>query len=172
MNVRPLEPAEAELFNAFRLRGLKESPEAFGSTYEEEAAIPAEAARARFPHTEEEFVLGAFGEAGRLVGVAGFYRERHLKTRHKGFVWGMYVAPEARGRGVGRALLSALIERAKPLDGLEQINLDVVTVNAAARALYLSHGFRVYGLERMAMKQADRYFDIEHMTLHLRPAGG
>ena len=155
------------MFYPFRLRGLRENPEAFGSTFAEESVMPAEARRSRFPCTDENFVLGAFGEEGRLIGVAGFYREKHLKLRHKGFVWGMYVAPESRGAGVGRALLCSLIGRAKSLPGLEQLCLDVVTVNQAARGLYLSQGFRVYALEREAMKQDGEYYDVEHMVLRL-----
>lgn len=167
MKIRSLEITEAELFHAFRLRGLKESPEAFGSTYAEESVMSPEETRRRFPCTEENFVLGAFGEEGRLVGVTGFYRATHLKLRHKGNVWGMYVAPEERGRGAGRALLSALIERGRSLPGLERIVLDVVTVNAAARALYLSQGFQIYALEREALKHAGIYYDLEHMSLRL-----
>lgn len=162
-----LEPTDAELFYSFRLRGLRENPEAFGSTFAEESVMPAEARRSRFRCTDENFVLGAFDEESRLIGVAGFYRDTHLKLRHKGFVWGMYVAPESRGAGVGRALLSSLIERAKALPGLEQICLDVVTVNEAARRLYLSQGFRIYALEREAMKQDGQYYDVEHMVLRL-----
>jgi RimJ/RimL family protein N-acetyltransferase len=167
MRIRTLEPSDAELFYSFRLRGLRENPEAFGSTFAEESVMSAELRRSRFHCTDENFVLGAFGEGGQLIGVAGFYRERHLKLRHKGFVWGMYVAAESRGGGVGRALLSAIIERGKTLPGLEQICLDVVTVNEAARGLYLSQGFQIYALEREAMKQDGQYYDVEHMVLRL-----
>jgi ribosomal protein S18 acetylase RimI-like enzyme len=79
----------------------------------------------------------------------------------------MYVAPESRGKGVGRALLSSLIERGKSLAGLEQLGLDVVTVNEAARGLYLSQGFEIYALEREAMKHDGEYYDVEHMVLRL-----
>ena len=167
MRIRTLEPSDVELFYSIRLRGLRENPEAFGSTFAEESAMPAEERRSRFHCTDENFVLGALGEVGQLIGVAGFYRAAHLKLRHKGFVWGMYVSPESRGRGVGRALLSSVIERGRALPGLEQICLDVVTVNEAARGLYLSQGFQVYALERMAMKQDGRYYDLEHMVLRL-----
>jgi RimJ/RimL family protein N-acetyltransferase len=167
MRIRTLEPSDAELFRSFRLRGLRENPEAFGSTYEEESIMPVEKRRSHFHCTDENFVLGAFAEEGQLIGVAGFYRETHLKLRHKGFVWGMYVAPESRGGGVGRALLSSLIERCKSLPALEQIGLDVVTVNQAARSLYLSQGFLIYALEREAMKQDGEYYDVEHMVLRL-----
>lgn len=133
--------------------------------------MTAEEVRRRFPCAEGNFVVGAFDEGGQLVGVAGFYREKHLKLLHKGVVWGMYVAPEARGRGVGRALLSAVIERARSLAGLEQIVLDVVTVNEAARSLYRAQGFQVYALEQRAMKQAGEYYDVEHMVLPLYETG-
>jgi RimJ/RimL family protein N-acetyltransferase len=167
MRIRVLASSDVELFYPFRLRGLKEHPEAFGSTFAEESHQSVEVWRSRFHCTEENFVLGAFGEESQLIGVAGFYRETHLKLRHKGFVWGMYVAPESRGRGVGRALLASLIERVKVLPGLEQIGLDVVTVNRAARGLYLSQGFEIYALEREAMKQEGEYYDVEHMVLRL-----
>lgn len=167
MEVRSLEPSEAELLHSFRLRGLEESPEAFGATYEEDLALSAEAVRGILPRPEGDFMLGAFDEEGRLVGVAGFSRGKRVKLRHRGGVWGMYVAPEARGRGVGAALLSALVERAKNMDGLELITLDVVTVNEAARRLYLSQGFRTYALEPKAMKMGGVYYDLEHMMLEL-----
>ena len=167
MRIRTLEPSDVGLFHSFRLRGLRENPEAFGSTFAEESVMPAEVRRGRFRCTDENFVLGAFDEESRLIGVAGFYRETHLKLRHKGFVWGMYVAPESRGGGVGRALLSSLVECVKSLPGLEQLCLDVVTVNGAARRLYLSQGFQVYALEREAMKQDGEYYDLEHMVLRL-----
>ena len=144
-----------------------ENPEAFGSTFAEESVMPAEVRRSRFQCTGENFVLGAFGEESQLIGVAGFYREMHLKLRHKGVVWGMYVAPESRGGGVGRALLCSIIERSRSLPGLEQIGLDVVTVNQTARALYLSQGFQIYALEREAMKHDGEYYDVEHMVLRL-----
>ena len=167
MRIRTLEPADVELFYSFRLRGLRDNPEAFGSTYAEESDLPAEARHSHFHCTDENFVLGAFGEDGQLIGVAGFYRATRLKLRHKGVVWGMYVSPESRGRGVGGALLLAIIERGRSLPGLEQISLDVVTVNETARGLYLSQGFQVYALEREAMKQDGQYYDLEHMVLRL-----
>lgn len=167
MEVRPLESSESELFHAFRLRGLRECPEAFGSTYEEESAETPETVRGRFPCAEDNFVLGAFGPDGRLVGVAGFYRDKHLKLRHKGTVWGMYVDPSERGRGVGRALLAAVVGRAGRLAGVERVALSVTVGVEAARRLYLAQGFRVYAVEEKAMKKDGVYYDLEHMVLEL-----
>jgi len=132
----------------------------------------------------DSVILGAFDDLGRdalglrpsgrpnlggpeLVGLAGCFRMEGRKHAHKTLVWGMYVAPEARGRGTGRALLDAAIARARAWPGVEQVQLAVMTANAQARALYVSAGFEVFGLERRALRVGDRYVDEEHMVLHL-----
>lgn len=53
---------------------------------------------------------------------------------------GIFVEPDARGRGVGKALLHAIEERAVRL-GLQRVRLDVVDTNPRARALYEREGF-------------------------------
>jgi ribosomal protein S18 acetylase RimI-like enzyme len=165
MLVRALEHSEAELFHELRLRGLREDPGPFAATYEEDAALSLEAVRNRFPVEADRFVLGAFDDSDRLVGVVGFSREQRSKLRHWGVVWGMYVAPEARGCGTGRALMSELVARCRRLEGLEQIVLEVNTDAEPARRLYASLGFEVYGARREAMKSGDEYFDVELMVL-------
>jgi RimJ/RimL family protein N-acetyltransferase len=166
--IRPLDAADAAAFQALRLRGLRESPEAFGSTYEEEAGIPLDEIAARLARGAEgeDVVFGALDD-GVLVGVAGLRRDRHRKARHRAHVWGMYVAPEARGRGLGRALLESLIAHARTLPGVERLTLSVVPDNQAARSLYLHLGFVSYGLEPRAYRLDGEYWDSEHMALVL-----
>lgn len=52
----------------------------------------------------------------------------------------LYVAPELRGRGIGRALLEATIEAARKA-GATGIDLNTGETDTAARALYESCGF-------------------------------
>ena len=52
---------------------------------------------------EDHFVVGAFEQ--RPSGMAGFYREKGLKSRDKGCVWGVYVTPGKGREGVGRSIL-------------------------------------------------------------------
>ena len=112
------------------------------------------------------FVLGAFTD-GLLVGVAGFVREQGEKFRHKGFVWGVYVSERWRGHGVGRQLMTALLEKARAQTGLERITLHVATVQVAARQLYASLGFEPFGCERESLKVAGVYVDEESLVLRL-----
>lgn len=174
MEIRLLEGADAETYLTLRLRALRENPEAFGSTYEERAQRPlSDTADQLRPAIEppQRFTLGAYVE-DVLAGCVTFRRMAGVKEQHKGVITAMFVAPEQRGRRLGRALMEAAIVRARALPGLEQILLSVVTTNDAARTLYLSLGFAPYGLERHALKQNGRYYDEHLMVLFLGTAEG
>jgi len=169
MKIRILQHYDAESYRQLRLAGLQTNPEAFGSTYEQEAQFTLETMSNRIMPSKDKFVLGAFTEDGSsLTGIVTFVRESGVKTSHKGNVYGMYVAPSARGRGIGRRLLVELIERARECEGLEQIGLAVVSDNASAKKLYRSLGFETYGVERNALKYNDQYYDEDFMALRLR----
>lgn len=169
IELRALTPDDAAIYWALRLRALRDEPDAFGSSYEDAKDRPLEKVAEQLRGSADAFTLGAF-ENGSLVGTITFHRPTGMKERHTANIFGMYVAPEAQGRGVGGALLDALLTRARMLEGLEQIYLGVVTTQAAARALYRSRGFEVYALVRHGLKVGDRYLDEEGMVLWLNGA--
>ena len=101
-------------------------------------------------------VFGGFDRAD-LLGVAGFFVHRGAKEGHKGVLWGMYVRPEARGAGVARRLVEAVIAYARAR--VELIQLSVVVGNEQARRLYARLGFVEYGIEKNSLKFCGRYYD-------------
>lgn len=147
MTVRTLTARDAVAFQALRLRGLQERPEAFASSFEEEQGTPLAEIERRLQSQVDAAVLGAF-DGDVLVGLVGVQREPMRKLAHKAFVWGVYVAPESRGRGVGGQLLARALDHAVQALGVRQVNLGVNTHNTAAIALYRRLGFVEYGLER------------------------
>lgn len=164
--IRVITEADVDAFRALRLRALAEEPEAFGASAEEFAATSLPDVAKRLQRTDDAFVLGAF--LPDLVGMVGLVREHGQKRAHKAFIWGMYVAPEARGQGIGRSLMTEALTRAARLPGLEQIHLGVVSTNAAAIALYRSLGFTSYGTEPHALKIGDHYVDTALMAQWIR----
>ena len=166
MLIRKLTVDDLEAVWMLRLRALQDNPEAFGSTYQEAFTRGKAWMLQRLQGQEDEtFYLGAFDEA--LFGMVAFYREEGTKNRHKGYVVSMYVQPEKRGLGAGKALVQELIARVKQLEGLEQLLLAVVTTNTTAYQLYRSLGFEVYGTEPKALKFGEQYWDEHLMVLYL-----
>lgn len=115
--------------------------------------------------------MGAFlSEAGReaLVGMLGLDRDRRAKRRHRAKVWGMYVDPSARGRGVGQALVDEIVSRARRTPGIEQLYLTVMADNGSAQRLYERAGFAVYGRAPRAMILDGKGYDEHLLWLDLR----
>lgn len=169
MELRVLTEDDAQRYWPLRLRALRDEPDAFGSSYDEVKDRPlAEVAERLRPHLEppEAFTLGAFaGE--ELVGTVTLTREPRRKVAHKATITGMYVAPAARGQGIGKALLVEAIARARGFAGLEQIMLSVVSTNTTARGLYEGLGFESFGHEPHALKQDGQYLDEDYYVLWL-----
>jgi len=111
-------------------------------------------------------LLGAF--LGReLVGMCNIRpaapNERYCHRADMGIM----IVKKHWGKGIGSAMMQALIEAAKET-AFEQIELDVVSTNSAAIALYQKYGFSQYGLLEHGMKYRDgSYADLLLMRLDL-----
>ncbi|WP_164669776.1 GNAT family N-acetyltransferase [Virgibacillus doumboii] len=166
MNIRLLQPSDAEKYWELRLEALKQNPEAFATSYEEamNRKNPIEITAKRL---EGNYTFGAFNN-DELVGMVTLLQETHLKLRHKAHILAMYVSPKIRGAGAGEELLSKAIEQAKEMKEVEQLNLAVVTTNEKAKGLYKKAGFKTFGMEEKAMKHNGIYYDEEYMALTLK----
>jgi RimJ/RimL family protein N-acetyltransferase len=155
---------------ALRLRALREHPEAFGQPFEEAAALtPAQrqtAWESKWNYRDNR-VFVAIDGYGALVGMTGVVRQYRDKMRHRGEIWGVYVAPEARGQGVGSRLLEAAIAYVRDDLGLLQLHLEAISSNAEAVRSYERAGFVRYGRMPRADILNGTIYDSDLMVLML-----
>jgi ribosomal protein S18 acetylase RimI-like enzyme len=169
MNIARLTSSDVPQYRALMLRAYTDAPDAFTSTSEERAEEPESWWVRRMADPAGAGVaFGCFEEAVLVGGVALEFSSKP-KTKHKAVLIGMYVAPEARGRGAGRALLDAALGHCKSRGGVVSITLTVTHGNEPAVALYRSAGFRQFGLEPMAIRLPAGYLSKVHMQLLLLP---
>ncbi|MGO8871710.1 MAG: GNAT family N-acetyltransferase [Acidimicrobiales bacterium] len=122
-----------------RLRALQDSPQAFTSTFEREAAFDEATWRERAT-TCQWFVAR---DADEVVGVGGGLGSWSGDADRRELI-GMWVAPSHRGRGVARALVHHVAEWARD-HGAHTLSLGVLQGNDGARAAYLKMGLRPSG---------------------------
>jgi GNAT superfamily N-acetyltransferase len=145
--IRRIRADEGLKLRALRLRALADAPMAFGSTLAREEAFPESV-------WHERAEGGARGGARitlvaehdrRWMGiVTGLARDPDDADDLRPVLVGMFVAPEARQRGVGRALVEAVVAWARARRA-PALALWVTSVNAPALALYAACGFRRTG---------------------------
>lgn len=129
---------------------------------------------AGFKTREGALVAGQLSDMARVYGRAGALWRLALlallarDTENARFLMdGLFVAPEARGRGVGTRLLDAIAEEARAR-GYREVRLDVVEENRRARALYERLGYRAVASHRTGLlRYVFRFRSATTMVLRL-----
>jgi ribosomal protein S18 acetylase RimI-like enzyme len=104
------------------------------------------------------FVLGAFEST--LAGIVGVIRASATSAR----IWGFYVKPESRGRGIGRSLMQRAIDIVRQMPDVVSVELGVSSRSSAARHVYIAQGFRD--------TRFDAETDTHYMALELAADAG
>lgn len=138
IDIQRLAAHEAPRLRAIRLRALAESPDAFGSTCDEAAALPPESWAAQLQSIVTYVALVDGEDVGLVRGAPDEARS------DAAWLISMWVAPEVRGQGVGEALVGAVVEWARA-GGARRLLLDVGDHNRPAIALYARMGFEPNG---------------------------
>jgi ribosomal protein S18 acetylase RimI-like enzyme len=103
-------------------------------------------------------------EVDRVVGWCDALPVGPQQTRAHCAMLGIGVVADRRGRGIGTALLQAVLGRARAM-GLKRIELSVREDNPRAAALYERHGFVREGVERRAVAVDGNYWDLISMAV-------
>jgi RimJ/RimL family protein N-acetyltransferase len=106
---------------------------------------------------------------GQIVGTSGLDRSRKQRFAHTA-VLGISILQQYCGRGLGRAMMNALIDFAERSEVLEKVKLEVFSHNLRAIRLYESVGFVEEGRSVRSVRFADgHYADDIHMARFVKP---
>ncbi|SDM61977.1 GNAT family N-acetyltransferase [Acetanaerobacterium elongatum] len=101
---------------------------------------------------------------GKIIANAGLHPINSFEKYKHRVGFGISIQKAYWGMGIGSAILSAIIESAR-LAGYEQIELDVVTSNDRAIALYKGFGFQIYGTHENAFRCRDGHYESLFLML-------
>lgn len=162
--VRRILPTDGAAIRALRLKSLETDAPAFSVTPEILEALSAAEWDTFCVTNATNPAQAVFVAAGSdaLIGMAGILRDRSPKLHHTGLVWGVYVAPTTRGRGVAAALIHALIAFGAEA-GYSQLKLAVTAYAPAAARLYERCGFVPYAHEPDFLAVDGIMYDATHM---------
>ncbi|TCK21382.1 GNAT family N-acetyltransferase [Pseudonocardia endophytica] len=138
--VRELSPGEWQILRTTRLRALWESPQAFASTYFDEAHLDESQWRRRLE--QATWLVAVDGRA--IIGMAGLVVGDEPEAPHIESIW---VDASHRRLGVFRTLLGRAVEIGRAT-GWDSLYLWVVGNNHVARCAYTSVGFKPTGEEQ------------------------
>jgi len=168
LRIRLLQESDAESMARLRRHAYETDPFAFAGSLDSDSTLEPELVRCKLAACAlggDSIVVGAL--ADELVGMVGLVREEPAKFRHKARLWGFYVEPDFRGRGIGHGLLAEAARAARQMKGVEQLTLRVCVSNQDAIHLYGRFGFRIFGREPRALKAETQYLDELHMVAFL-----
>lgn len=139
LEIQQLGINEGERLRRIRLTALEEAPYAFGSTFQQAATWPIDR------WIEQLQALPTFIAVLDDLDSGIVRCSPHPEKAHVTELISMWVAPTARGKGVGEALIKAVIDKART-EGYDQLLLDVSERNHFAISLYERQGFKATGV--------------------------
>ena len=144
ISIRPIAVHEWKKYRDTRLRALKDSPDAFGSTWEREVLLTDDSWSTRIATAAKSRNNGAFFAVNGEQVYGLIWAQISEKESSVARLYQMWVDPEARGLGVGRSLLTQALAWAKK-NGVRRVQLGVTVADSPALKLYTSQGFLSVG---------------------------
>ena len=138
-SIRKLEEKDWRVFSEIRLRALRTDPKVFGSTHESEAKFTEAEWRTRL-NDPNSGIFAVFDD-DRPVGMTGVAVDRDDPSRKTALLWGSWLEPDARGKGLSKLLYAARIAWARNQSGVERIIVSHRESNAASKFANQKFGF-------------------------------
>lgn len=158
--IRTILPADAGKVLEFNKAIFKEALYLITTTEEFKVTPEQETEWLQKIYNDKNKLAIAAEQNGKLIGYLDFHNGHRYRTMHQGS-FGMSVAHTHRNQGVGKALLSVLLDWAKQNPIIEKVSLEVFAANKEAISLYQKFGFIQEGVKTKAIRiDQQNYHDV------------
>ena len=145
-SIRQLTADDWREFSRVRLKALQTDPLVFGSTYEKEAQFTEADWRSRLQPPAKDsavFMLFAGDEEGEEtpIGITGVSVFRDDPTGKTAILWGTWLEPDFRGKGLSKLMYRARLDWAKRHPNINRIIVSHRASNVASKYANQKHGF-------------------------------
>jgi len=133
-------------YRDIRLKALKNNSQAFLSPYKKESLYSDTKWKQRLQSAKKgtNSLMYFARQDNTLVGMIGSYRNKDDLKNHSAQIWGVYVEPEQRGKGIAKALMSTLINKLSKNVEIITVKLNVNIDQEHAKKLYEHFGFKSF----------------------------
>ncbi len=166
--IRLLNINDSEGFRTLRLNSLKEDPDSWLATYDEEKDLPniSFANKIQFAYSSPIFGFYGYFEANKLLAYAQLSSSYWNKKKHIVTLYDVCVSKDARRKAVGTRLINFIIEKAKTVPYIEQIQLRVNSRNPGAISFYEKLGFIKTAVFPESVKEIDGTYQEEYLYIY------
>lgn len=140
ITIKKITEEEWQEFSKIRLKALQTDPKVFGSNYERESEFSEDDWRERLRSVEKAVFMLFDGETP--IGMTGVAIDDNDPTGKTALLWGSWLTPEYRGRGLSGLMYKARIDWAKNNPAIEKILVSHRASNLASKFANQRHGFK------------------------------
>lgn len=161
ITIKPLNSQDWQKYKQIRLEALKTNPTAFLNTFEDVSGYPDDKWQEQLKKSAKKdgvFYLFAFDNE-KIIGMNGMYWDNKPVIKHIAEVFGVFVNPGYRGKGIGKRLMNEMIFEISNNPQFTKIKIGVNAENEPAYNLYISTGFKAIGRHEKELKFGDKYYD-------------
>jgi ribosomal protein S18 acetylase RimI-like enzyme len=166
--VRKIETGEWRKYKKIRLEALKSDPQAFLNSYEEESVRTNDdwksIVESAFVGNNTKLLVGIDKNIDELLAIGGAYAENNQGEWN---IVSIYVSPEHRNQGIGRALMEKIIKIMKSREDARKLVLHANVAQKVAVHLYQSLGFKAVLTVKNQILGDGRPHDVYEMTLDI-----
>lgn len=152
---------------------LSDSPWAYSANPDDDVALDSAFLRSALAQSDNAIMaIESVDDSTSLIAAAGIHRVRNPKFSHRARLWGIFVSPDHRGRGLGRAVTSAALDLARTWNGVERVDVAVSDNSPAALHIYQSLGFIEWGREPESTRHDGKRYDEIFLSLRIERSAG